>query len=104
MAKISKKIKQQISEKLGISNFAGSEQDKVISGLMDNISMAVNIAVLEKLSSQERQEFKKLLNSKKIKKAQAQEFLKSKIGDLDTLAKLTAEQTIKEFLRLTKIK
>ena len=42
-------IKEQIAKDLDLSSFDKKEQDKITTGLLKNISLAVNVAVLDEL-------------------------------------------------------
>lgn len=93
-----KKLKQQIVENLDLSDFTKTEQDKIISGLMDNVSSAINIAVLDQLSDQEKLELENIL--KKHKKIATLEYLEIKIKELPLLIEKVTRETINEFKKL----
>jgi hypothetical protein len=93
-----KKLRQQIIENLDLSNFTKSKQDKIISGLMANVSSAINIAVLDKLSDQEKLELENI--SKKGKKTATLQYLEIKITELPLLIEKITRETINEFKKL----
>lgn len=95
------KIKQRISETLGILDLTDSQQNKIISGLMDNISDRIDIAVYDKLAEEDRKKFQKI--SKMEDKEVILFFLKSKIRNLPLLVDEIVRETIDEFENLKKV-
>jgi translation elongation factor EF-Ts len=91
-------LKQQIADKLNLSSFSAPQQQKIISGLTENISNRINLAVFERLTEEERKELQKL--AKANKKAGVLKFLNSKIDDLQSFAEQIAVETIDEFKKI----
>ena len=87
-----------IVERLGLRELNTEQQGEIISRLQNNILSAINLAVLERLSKVERQELLKLADS--VGEEQVNQFLRSKIADLDSLMKKIAVETVEEFKRL----
>jgi hypothetical protein len=90
-----KKIKMQIASGLDLANFSGPQQDKIISGLRDNLADKINIALLDKLTEEERKKLQKIVKTKG--RSGALEYLNSKIKNLQSVMDQVAKQTVDEF-------
>lgn len=95
-----KKAKQKIAESLNLSGFTNSQQNKIISGLLDNISTRINIVIYDKLTEEDRQKLQKISRTKE--KDVVLNFLKSKIRNLHLSVDEITRETIEEFENLRK--
>ena len=95
-----KKAKQKIAESLDLLGFTNSQQNKIISGLLDNISARINIAIYDKLTEEDRQKLQKISRTKK--KDAILNYLKPKIRNLHLLVDEITRETIEEFENLRK--
>lgn len=98
LTKGNKKLKQQIIESLSLSDFTKRQQDKVISGLMNNVFNKINIAILDLLTEDEKRGLEKLAKTRK--KGVVLKYLSSKIKDFSSLPEEIARMTIEDFKRL----
>ena len=98
--KIDNKIKKQITESLNIDSFTEEQKDKIILRLMENISLATGIAVLENLSEMQKQELQKILDSKKVDKKMVLDFFVNNIENLQGIINKTAKETVDDFKRI----
>ena len=98
--KIENKIKKQITESLNIDSFTEEQKDKIILRLMENISLATGIAVLENLSEMQKQELQKILDSKKVDKKMVLDFFVNNIENLQGIINKTAKETVDDFKRI----
>ncbi len=93
-----KNFKEQIADiALNISRFSKIEKSRIVSGLMNNVSIAVNIAVLDKLSKEDAKKLVELSKSKN--KAKALKYANSKIKNLSLVVTEATRQTIEDFNR-----
>ncbi|TSC95113.1 MAG: hypothetical protein CEN87_125 [Parcubacteria group bacterium Licking1014_1] len=97
-----KNLKQQIINNLNLSGFTSLQQSKIISGLMDNVSDRINIAILDLLAEDEKKELGKIARSKK--KGAALKYLNSKIKNISSLTEKITRETIEDFRRLRRKK
>ena len=88
-------IKEQIAKDLDLSNFDEKEKDKITSGLLKNISLAVNVAVLNELDNEDKQELEIICNSPR--ENAVLEYLNSKIDNFQALLTRIVEETIDNF-------
>lgn len=88
-------LKILISKKLDLLGLSFLEQEKIISGLLENISVKVNIAI-EKILNQEEQAELQAIALKKDKDA-LMGYLKSKISNVEEIVEEIAQETIEEF-------
>jgi len=91
------KIKQKIAESLDLLSFTKDQQDKIIQGLMNNVSSAVNISVLDQLSQEEKNELEKLSGNEEA----TSDYLKNKIKDLPLLIEEVTKETIDNFRKMS---
>jgi len=96
MAIISEKIiEEQIAKDLDLSSFDKKEQDKITSGLIKNISLAINVAVLDELSDEDKQELEIICKS--TRENAVLEYLNSKIDNFNSLIVRVIEEIINQF-------
>jgi len=95
-----KQVKQRIAGSLNLSEFSDSQQDKIVSGLLDNISDRINIAIYDKLTEEDRQKLQKI--SKTKDEDAILNFLRVKIKNLHLLADEITMDTVEEFKKLRK--
>jgi hypothetical protein len=96
MSIISEKIiKEQIAKDLDLSSLNKDEQDKIVSGLIKNISLAVNIAVLDELDSEDKQELEVICNSPR--ENAVLDYLNSKIDNFQFLIQRVVEEIVSQF-------
>ncbi len=95
-----KEAKQKIAESLNLLGFTDSQQNKIISGLLDNISARINIAIYDKLTEEDRQKLQKISRAKE--KDAILNYIKSKIRNLRLLVYEITRETIEEFEDLRK--
>lgn len=94
------KVKQKIAESLNLSGFTNSQQNRIISGLLDNISDRINIAIYDKLTEKDRQKLQKI--SRIGEKGIISNYLKLKIRNMRLLVDKVTIETIEEFENLRK--
>ncbi|MGA2418085.1 MAG: hypothetical protein ABSF55_02510 [Candidatus Staskawiczbacteria bacterium] len=94
-----KKAKQQIKEALDISDLADSQQNKIVSQLLNNISLKINMAIFDKLGDEDRKKVLKFLRAKD--KDAILSYLNAKIKNLPDLVKKITAETIEEFKELS---
>ncbi|MCX6712641.1 MAG: hypothetical protein NTY66_00330 [Candidatus Vogelbacteria bacterium] len=87
--------REKIIEKLNIFGLATEEQDAIIGKLEENIIDRVNLAVLEKLSSADREELNLMASD-----LERQKFISGKIAGLQALVEEISRQTVDEFILL----
>lgn len=92
------KFKKQISESMNLSGLTAAQQNKIISGLTDNISARIGIAILDQLNEKEKKELQNISKSKK--KDAVLNYLNSKIENLPLLIGRVIKETINEFKRI----
>ncbi len=90
------KIRQQIAESIGLLDFSAQEQDEIISQLLDNASRKINIAILDLLTDEQKQELEVL--AKLNGKDKVLNYLNAKIGNLQGLVEKTTEEVILDFM------
>lgn len=90
-----KNIKKQIIDSLELSSFTAVQQNRIINSLINNISAKVFIAVLDKLTTNDQKEFKKVL--KLNNKTKTLNFLNSKINNLESLVNNISQKIIEDF-------
>jgi len=88
-------IKEQIAKDLDLSSFDKKEQDKIASGLLKNISLAINIAVLDELDSEDKKELEIIFKSPR--ENAVLEYLNSKIDNFQALVQRVVGETIDQF-------
>lgn len=93
-----KELKQKISKSLDLSSLTGAQQNRIILGLMDNISARISIAVSDKLNARQKEELKKI--SRAVKKEAVLDYLNSKIKNFSLLTEKIAKETVSDFIRL----
>lgn len=72
-----KDLKKAIAEKLRLNGFSKKQQDKIISKILENVSLKASILLLDRLSEEERIEFSALKTQKAV-----MEFLNKKTIDI----------------------
>ncbi len=90
------KIKQQIAENISLLNLSAKERDKIISVLMDNASRKINIAILDLLTDEQKQELEVLAKSNN--KDNILTYLNERIGNLQGLVEKVTEEVILDFM------
>jgi len=93
-------LKKEIAEKLDLSGYSSEEQEKIISMLLENVSAKLNIAILDRLSEEERAELEKFSDAGKNE--EAMNFLSLKISDLQEVIDGTAAKIVEEFKKSRK--
>ena len=88
-------IKDQIAKDLDLSSFDKKDQDKITSGLLKNISLAVNVAVLNELDNEDKQELEVICKSSR--ENAVLEYLNSKIDNFQALMTRVIEEIIDQF-------
>ncbi len=88
-------LKRLISEKLDLLGLSFLEQEKIISGLLENISVKVNIAIAKMLNQEQQAELQ--IVAAKNDKDVLMNYLKSKISNIEEIAEKNAQETIEEF-------
>jgi len=88
-------IKEQIAKDLDLSAFEKEEQERIISGLMENISLAINIAVLDELSDEDKLELEVICKSPR--ENAVLEYLNSKIDNLSFIIQNVIGEKIDQF-------
>ena len=88
-------IKEQIAKDLDLSSFDEKEKDKITSGLLKNISLAVNVAVLDELDDEDKKELEVIFKSPR--ENAVLEYLNSKIDNFQALLRRVVEETIDQF-------
>ncbi len=68
MIKNNKKIKEAIVKKLDLKGFSSVQQDKIISKILENVSLKASILLLDKLNEKERAQLALLKGSEKMMK------------------------------------
>ena len=95
------KIKQQIIKEVDMSGIADSQKNEIVSQLLDDILLKINIAVFDRLQEEDRENIANLLESDD--KSGIMDFLESKIEDLPELAEGVVKETIEEFKKLSAV-
>lgn len=88
-------IKEQIAKDLDLSSFDEKEKDKITSDLLKNISLAVNVAVLNELDNEDKQELEVICKSPR--ENAVLEYLDSKIDNFQALLARVVEEIIDQF-------
>ena len=91
-------LKEYIKTKTDTSKFAEQREEKILEGLADAISTAINIAILEKLDDASKKEFLALVQAGTSE--EIPRYAESKIGDFTSLLDDAADKTIDEYNRL----
>lgn len=95
-------IKQVILKDLAIGYLPIEAQDRILEKLGENIAKRITLAVLENLPEDTRPEFDAI--SATGDEIKMQEFLKSKISNIEELIQKTIQFTINEFKEIAGIK
>ena len=90
-----------IIRELGLRQLSTDEQGKIIRRIEANIASRINITILERLNEIEHEELLRV--SETVGDLEVDKFLKSKIPDLDDLAKQVAVETVTEFKSLAQL-
>ena len=93
--KFEEKIKQQIAEQVDLSGFTIPQRNKIVSQLLENISLKINVVVLDKLGDEDRRKIIKFLKTNS--KDTILDYLNIKIKDLPEVVEGAVEETIEEF-------
>ena len=88
-------IKEQIAKDLDLSSFDEKEKDKITTGLLKNISLAVNVAVLDELDDEDKKELEVIFKSPR--ENAVLEYLNSKIDNFQALLRRVVGETIDQF-------
>ena len=88
-------IKEQIAKDLDLSSFDEKEKDKITTGLLKNISLAVNVAVLDELDDEDKKELEVIFKSPR--ENAVLEYLNSKIDNFQALMTRVIEEIIDQF-------
>lgn len=72
-----KDLKKAIAEKLNLSGFSSKQQEKIISKILENVSLKASILLLDRLTESEREEFSRLKTQKAV-----MDFLNEKTIDI----------------------
>ncbi len=97
-----KELRRTILEDLGIGHLPLDTQDKILEKLGENIIKRITLVVLENLPEDAQPEFDVV--SASGDEAKMQEFLKSKIPNVEELIQKAIQGTISEFKELAGIK
>lgn len=88
-------LKEKVASFLNISHLTIEEQDKVISGLTENVLSKINIAIIERLSEEEIEELRKI--SEENNKEKISEYINSKIKDFPNLVNKCIKEEVDRF-------
>jgi hypothetical protein len=89
---------KKIVAQLSISHLSTTEQQAAIVKLEEEISDRINLAIIEKLSEEEREEFLAIVeigNNQEIIN-----YIQSKIPDFQTLIQDISTQSVEEFISM----
>jgi len=94
-------LKQKIIERLDLSNFSPEEQSKILFLLMDNVSCKLNMAILDRLTEDDRRKLQKLSRAggKKVLN-----FIGSRVDNFSLLVEGVTKQTVDDFRRVRQLK
>lgn len=92
-----KKLKEQIADNLNLTSLKKSQQEKVISGLMNNVFNRINMTILDLFTEEEKKELEKILKTNES--GAVLKYLNSKIKDFSSLPEEVALETVKDFKR-----
>ena len=85
----------KLATQLSLDNLPLAEQEKVIGKLEEEINDKVNLAIIEQLPEQERENFLNIVNTGTPE--DVKNYLNSQIPDLELLVKNIAVQIVEEF-------
>jgi hypothetical protein len=84
-------IKKAIAEKLNLSSFSSEQQEKIITKILENVSLKSSILLLDKLNEKEREEFSTLKGQENV-----DDFLKSKNIDIYSIVNEAIVEIVKD--------
>jgi len=61
-----KNIRKAIFEKLNLSGFSDIQRERILSKILENVSLKSSILLLDKLNEEDREEFSKLKGQKDV--------------------------------------
>lgn len=61
-----KNIKKAVAEKLNLAGFSDVQRERIISKILENVSLKSSILLLDKLSEEDREEFSKLKGQREV--------------------------------------
>ena len=91
----SKAFKQQVAKHLNVSHLTASQQDRIVSVLMDSVSDNITMAIWDRFLEQEKKEMKGILT--KSGQKQPLDYIGSKINNFPKLVEDITRQTMDDF-------
>ncbi len=89
------KLKEKICSYLYLSHLSSDEQEKIILGLMDNVSNKISVKVLEKLKEEEAKKLEEI--SKKEDREEFLRYLNSRIEKFSDLVNGVVKEEVERF-------
>jgi hypothetical protein len=93
-------VNQSLIKELGIDNLPAEEQAEVLMGISRVIYQNITLRVLDELKEEDKDEFDAFLEKNPDDQEAIYEFLKSKIPNLDEIAKEEVEKFQKDSLNI----
>lgn len=92
-------LKQKIEEAIDVFGLSDIQKDKIVSGLLENISSRINMAISDELTREDKEKIFKILKAKDS--TAVFNYLNGRIKNLPELVRSVAEETIQEFKNLS---
>lgn len=92
------KLKNELISRVNLYGLKHEQKDKIISALVDNISVRLSVDLFDHLSATEREELENILRSGG--EDEALKYVRSKISDFSLLLQKNTEETINDFEKI----